>query len=122
MVCSSARCAACTCSLQVLMAIVYLGELCWLPSVFPVQATTYDLRPTIPAKTYRTHPHDEHRGRKLCHVISVTRGRALSLVCSLHWSLPCRSAAPPPPPRPPSPPPPPPTPPPPPPPAPPLPP
>src|SRR5260221_8395505 len=50
MVCSSARCAACTCSLQVLMAIVYLGELCWLPSVFPVQATTYDLRPT----TYNT--------------------------------------------------------------------
>src|SRR5260370_21742295 len=93
MVCWWARCAACTCSLQVLMAIVYLGELCWLPSVFPVQATTYDLRPTIPAKTYRTHPHDEHRGRKLCHVISVTRGRALSLACSLHSSLRCGSVA-----------------------------
>ena len=46
---------------------------------YDLRPTTYDLRPTIPAKTYRTHPHDEHRGRKLCHVISVTRGRALSL-------------------------------------------
>src|SRR5258706_12471624 len=60
MVCSSARCAACTCSLQVLMAIVYLGELCWLPSVFPVQATTDDRRPTTD-NTCQNLPHPPSR-------------------------------------------------------------